>query len=288
MSERFVQIRIATLGLLFLAVLVVWWPAAIAAGPANEYLTVRFLDVGQGDAIHIITPDGYELLIDGGPSAVVLRQLAVDRSFFDHYIDVMVATHPDTDHVAGLVDVLERYEVGMLIETAAEHDAPAAVAYGNAARAEGARIITAQAGQVVQLGASTTVRILSPHGDATNWRSNVASVIVQVQYGEVAFMLTGDAPSSIEEYLAGAYGAGLKSQVLKLGHHGSDTSSSEVFLEAVQPQYAVVSAGKDNRYGHPKGEVLSRARGMGTEIVSTAERGTITFHSDGSTVWLIE
>lgn len=288
MSERLVRIRIGMLGLLIVACVVVWWPVAIAASPSDDFLTVRFLDVGQGDAIHIVTPDGYEMLIDGGPSAAVLREFARGRSFFDRDIDVVVATHPDTDHVGGLVDVLERYTVGMLLETAAEHDAPAAVAYQNAARSEGARRIVAQVGQVIQLGANTTVQILSPHGDSTRLPSNKASVVLRVVYGETAFMLTGDAPSGIEEYLAGAYGAGLKSHVLKLGHHGSDTSTSELFLAAVEPQYAVVSAGKDNRYGHPKPEVLTRASSAGAQVVSTAEKGTITFESDGQQVWLVE
>jgi competence protein ComEC len=268
--------------------LLIWLPGMSAASSASSELVVRFLDVGQGDAVHIKTPDGYELLVDGGPSAAVLRELAKGRSFFDRFIDVVIATHPDTDHVSGLVDVLERYEVGMLVETAAENDAPAAQAYQQAALAEGARIVTGEAGQVIRLGASTTVKILSPQGDTTKWRSNAASIIVQVTYGEVEFMLTGDAPSSIEEYLAGAHGAGLESEVLKLGHHGSDTSTSEKFLAVVEPQYAVVSAGKDNRYGHPDGEVIARASQAGARVLNTASRGTITFHSDGSSVWLVD
>jgi competence protein ComEC len=286
--QQMIKVRGVILSVLVVLVVVVWLPTAAAVGSQTEdaYLTVRFLDVGQGDAIHVVTPDGYEMLIDGGPSATVLRELARGRSFFDHDIDVVVATHPDTDHVAGLVDVLERYEVNMVVETASEHDASAANAFDDTAGTEGARRVTAQVGQIIQLGASTTVRILSPHGDTTNWESNTASVVLQVIYGDTEFMLTGDAPSSIEEYLAGAVGAGLESEVLKLGHHGSNTSSSETFLKLVQPQYAIVSASKGNRYGHPHEEVLTRASSAGARIVSTAESGTITFHSDGKTVWL--
>ncbi len=280
------RVRGVVLGVLCVFAVVVWWPAVITVGQASDYLTVRFLDVGQGDAIHIETPDGYEVLIDGGPSARVLRELAKGRPFFDREIDVVIATHPDTDHVGGLVDVLERYDVGMIIETSAEHDAPAARAFGDAAGAAGTRRVTAQAGQVLQLGASTTIRILSPQGDTTDWENNTASVVVQVVYGDTEFMLTGDAPSSIEQYLAGAVGAGLESEVLKLGHHGSKTSSSEVFLSAVQPEYAVVSAAKDNRYGHPHEEVIARAGSAGARILSTADLRTITFQSDGERVWI--
>lgn len=286
MSERIIGARVLVLLLLSLVAVALWLPvAAVSAGDVG-YLTVRFLNVGQGDAIHILTPDGYELLVDGGPSAAVLRELAKERSFFDRKIDVVVATHPDTDHVAGLVDVLQRYEVGMVLETTAEKAAPAAEAFGSAVGAEGSHRSIARAGQVIQLGASTTVRILSPRGDASNWRSNAASIVLQVQYGETEFILTGDAPSGIEKYLVGDYGDGLESEVLKLGHHGSDTSTSQEFLEAVQPQFAVVSAGVDNRYGHPHKEVVVRASKAGAQIMSTAEEGTITFESDGKQVWL--
>lgn len=282
-----IVIRGMVMGLLLILATIVWWPNySFSNNSLERNITVSFLDVGQGDAIHIMTHDGYEMLIDGGPSAAVLRELAVDRPFFDRYIDVIIATHPDSDHVAGLVDVFGRYQVGMILETATKHDAPAARKFNDAASTEGARRIIAQTGQVIQLGASTTVRVLSPQGDTTDWENNTASVVVQVQYGDVQFLLTGDAPSSIEEYLAGAYGAGLSSEVLKLGHHGSKTSSSELFLQAVQPDYAVVSAGKENRYGHPHQEVLMRIDETDASLVSTADKGSIIFESDGRQVWL--
>lgn len=296
---RLEKVRGVILGVLALLAVVVWWPGTRSApGTSGQYLTVSFLDVGQGDAIHIETPDGYEMLIDGGPSALVLRELAKGRSFFDKDIDVVVATHPDTDHIAGLVDVLGRYDIGMIVESAAGKETATAKAFDNAAGAEGSRHVIAQAGQTIALGASTTIRILSPHGDATDWETNTASVVVQVVYGDIEFMLTGDAPSSIEEYLASTAGVlpstsspgrvavGLASDVLKLGHHGSKTSSSKIFLEAVHPQYVVVSAGKDNRYGHPTAEALARASSAGARIVSTIDNGTIVFESDGKEVWV--
>lgn len=288
MTERIIKIRITILCALSIAAFLVWIPVISVADVAREgdVLKVRFLDVGQGDAIHVITPDGYELLIDGGPSAAVLREFAQGRSFFDTYVDVVIATHPDTDHVAGLVDVLKRYEVGMILETAVEHDALAARAFKDAADTGGVRRILAQAGQTIQLGASTTVRILSPYGDTSNWENNAASIVTQIVYGDIEFMLTGDASSGIEEYLVGTYGDLLESEVLKLGHHGSKTSSSEIFLEQVQPHYSVVSAGADNRYGHPHADVVTRVEKTGSRIVSTAEQGAIVFETDGSTVWV--
>lgn len=285
MERRFLAVRGLVLGYLCLVAGAVWlWSPAVSEG----VLTVRFLDVGQGDAIHIVSPDGFEMLIDGGPDASVLRELASGRSFFDRDVDIVVATHPDTDHVSGLVDVLARYDVDFIFETEVDHDAPAAVAFDGAAGTEGARRVVAQTGQAIQLGASTTVRILSPLGDTANWRSNAASIIVQVIYGDIEFMLTGDAPNTVEDYLVGEFGQSLESDVLKLGHHGSDTSSSALFLATVNPSYAVVSAAFDNRYGHPHKEVIERTLASGAEMVSTAEEGTLTFKTDGVTVWLVE
>lgn len=286
MSDSVARFRIIILGILLILSILVWWPQNVIRANQEEQLKVRFLDVGQGDAIHIVTPDGYEMLIDGGPTNSVLQALSENRSFFDKEIDVVVATHPDTDHVAGLVDVFKRFKVDYILETNAKSDAPAAVAYCDNARAEGARIITAEAGQTLQLGASTTIYIFSPHGDTSEWETNTASIVVQVVYGDTSFMLTGDAPSSIEEYLVDQYGTALESDVLKLGHHGSKTSSSEEFLKVVNPEYAVVSAEANSRYGHPHQEVVDRVLENNIEILNTAKEGTIEFLSDGNRVWL--
>jgi len=257
--------------------------------PREEFLIVSFLDVGQGDAIHIETPDGLEVLIDGGASASVLRELAVGRSFFDREIDLVIATHPDADHVGGLVDVLERYRVNNILITEVDHNTPVTAAFDNSITKEsGIEIVYAEAGQEILLGDFVSLSILSPRGDTSNWKSNNASIITKLSYGEIDFMLTGDASSMIEDYLVGYYGSGLQSEVLKLGHHGSKTSTSEIFLEAVSPSITVVSAGKDNRYGHPSDEVVERVSEYGADILSTAESGTIVFKSDGKEVWLVD
>ena len=276
--------RFISLGVIFSIGVLTFFQLNNAPGQ-SQYLSVRFLDVGQGDAIHIQTPDGYELLIDGGATSLVLRALADGRSFFDSTIDVVLATHPDSDHVGGLVDVLARYQVATIIQTNNKSDSTAAAAYESSAINEQAKIVLAQAGQIIQLGASTTVRILAPSGDTTQWRSNAASIIVQVSYGEIDFLLTGDAPLETEEYLVGRWGKSLESEVLKLGHHGSKTSSSGLFLDTVQPDFAVVSAERNSRYGHPHAEVIERVMQRNIQIASTAQAGTIEFVTDGVTVW---
>lgn len=250
------------------------------------HLTVAFLDVGQGDAIYIETPDGIQMLIDGGPDSSILREISRQMSFWDRRLDVILATHPDKDHIGGLVDVLNRYEVDNIIRTENDSDTAVASAFIFSSDEERSALRIVKAGEVIVLGASTTLTIYSPEGDVSNWESNTSSIVVKLQYGEIEFMLTGDAPSGIEDYLADTYGAALESEVLKLGHHGSKTSTSELFLSKVMPKYAVVSAGKDNRYGHPHTEVMNRVESQGIEVLSTAELGAIVFKSDGKSVWV--
>jgi len=252
---------------------------------ASPYFQIHFLDVGQGDAVLLQTPDGFEVLIDGGASSAVLQQLASQQSWQDRAIDIVIATHPDTDHVGGLNDVLARYEVDLIIQTEADSDSPAATAFAVAAQAEGATLQYARAGQLVRLGASTTIEVLAPASDTSAWGSNAASVVVRVVYGDTAFMLTGDAPAAAEEYLAETYGAQLQSNVLKLGHHGSKTSTSELFLDTVRPTYAVVSASIDNSYGHPDQSVMQRVFARDIQSFHTGLDGTVSFYSDGARVW---
>ncbi len=250
------------------------------------FLKVTFFDVGQGDSIHVVTPDGYEMLVDGGPDAGILKLLSNRRSFFDRDIDIVVATHADSDHVSGLTDVLSRYKVKILLYSVAGSDKSVAISYKQKAEKRDTKMIIAHTGQVIKLGASTTIEVLSPKfQDTFKWDTNPASVVLKVVYGQVNFLLTGDAPVGIERYLVKNHTARIKSDILKLGHHGSDTSSSELFLRAVNPSLAIVSAGKNNRYNHPHPDVMKRVHDLGIKTLSTSEEGTITIYSDGITWW---
>lgn len=296
MSFSLLQIRAFTLGLLLILLayegvevfakdkLV----AAVTRSGDVSYLTVAFLDVGQGDAIYIETPDGIQLLIDGGPDSSVLRELSSQLPHFDRTIDIVLATHSDKDHIGGLVDVLNRYEVGSIITTNNKNDTSIAETFSESVQLEGADLYTAQAGQQYQLGASTTLFILSPLGDPANWESNSASIVALLQYGDTSFMLTGDAGVNTEEYLVSSYGEYLQSDVLKLGHHGSKTSSGDDFLDTVRPEVAVVSAGIDNSYGHPHPSVVTSLEERDIKILDTSKQGTIVFKSDGTKLLLEE
>lgn len=252
----------------------------------GEYLTVSFLDVGQGDSILITSPDGVRALIDGGPDSAVLRELGERMGFFNRRLDVVLATHPDLDHIGGLVDVLKRYLVTLVIQTESQNETNVARAYAKAVNNSNAEVLFARRGQRIFLGADTVLEVLFPEYHALYKDPNTASIVVRVVYGDTAFMLTGDAPLVIEEYLVATEPTeGLRSEVLKVGHHGSRTSTAENFVATVSPVYGVISAGFNNRFGHPHEEVVETLLNAEVEILNTADLGTITFYSDGRNVW---
>lgn len=261
------------------------WQNQTSANSGDGLLTVTFLDVGQGDSIFIETPDGVQMLIDGGPNNSVLRELAKQMPISDKSIDVVLATHLDKDHIGGLVDVLERYNVSNIVRTNNESETGTGEVFDLAVKKENANVYFATVGQQLALGASTSILIFSPNGDVGDLESNTSSIFAQLRYGDIQFMLTGDAPISIEEYLSRTFGKALESEVLKLGHHGSRTSSGEIFLDTVKPNFAVVSSGKDNTYGHPHTEVVEKVTERNISILNTAEEGNIVFKSDGKSVW---
>jgi len=278
-------VRLGVLGALLITALLSFIFPLISNPTASNVLTVTFLDVGQGDAILVETPDGVQLLIDGGPDNTVLRRLSQELPWFDTNLDMVLGTHPDKDHIGGLVDVLKRYQVDKIITTENTGETMVASTFQKGLLNEGVPVEMARAGQVYQLGASTTLTIFAPAGNPAMLESNTASIVARLSYGEIDFMLTGDAPSSIEAYLVKMYGSELRSEVLKLGHHGSKTSSSEEFLDTVTPRYAVVSAGKDNSYGHPHQNVVDAVLARNITLMNTGDAGSVTFVTDGIDVW---
>lgn len=277
------------LGVMVVALLVAWWPD-ITLSPIGlpvcdpTLLCVVFLDVGQGDAIFIQSPSGKQMLIDSGRDSSVLRQLGEVMSFSDRDLDYVLATHPDADHIGGLASVLDRFSVSEVIRTENESETGVWEVAERKVGEEGAVVHFARRGQRYDLGNNVYLEILFPDIDASELESNTASIVARLVYGDTAFMLTGDSPKSIEEYLVLVEGEHLQSDVLKAGHHGSRTSTSELFLAEVDPDYAVISAGRDNSYGHPHLEVTDLLFNFGVETLSTAEVGNVVFWSDGVSV----
>ncbi len=278
MAERLRPRAVSVTALAGVAVVLVlagaWWLER-----PDGRLHVAFLDVGQGDAIFIQSPGGAQVLIDGGryPS-VVLERLGEQMPFWDHSLDLVVATHPDDDHVAGLPEVVARYDVARVITNGATaDDAPAYATL----LADGAAVHVAVPGETIDLGDGARLDILSAGGGDGR---NDASVVARLTYGALSVLLTGDAEAAAESALL-AGGRPLGSVVLKAGHHGANTSSSAAFLRAVAPQVIVISVGTDNTYGHPAPAMLARAADIGATVLRTDQLGTIEVISDGKRMW---
>ncbi len=351
--------------------------------PAKK-LEVDFLDVGQGDAILIKAPDGQNILIDGGPNSRVVERLSAVLMPWDKKIDLMILTHPHDDHVSGLVNVIERFEVGRILYTGVSHDSPNYIAWLAAVKKKKIPMTIIDRPRTIGLGENCEMEILYPVEsflDKTVENLNNTSIVVRLVYNETSFLFTGDAEENVEKELleyqktpqnaeysdgGGEQGSrtpsdksrtgilsgngisadallssssrrqdnyninletgqnkntiiekdgvfvdpsedevsfpdkylhnsilenpvkGLgKVNVLKVGHHGSDTSSSEEFLKAVSPEMAVISVGKDNDFGHPSLRTIKKLERIGAKIFRTDEKGTVKMASDGARVEIL-
>lgn len=254
-------------------------PASEEAATQAGTLTVTWLDVGQGDAA-VIQCGGQSMLIDGGKPEKSSYIYAWLQQHGLSYLDVIVATHVDADHIGGLSGALNYASVGTAycpVTTGTTETFQSFVKY---LAQRGKQITVPTAGETFALGGAQ-VQILGPLHRAED--SNDNSIVLKVSFGATSFLFTGDAERAEEQDLLNA-GVNLQSTVLKVGHHGSDTSTSYPFLRAVAPQYAVISVGAGNSYGHPTEAVLSRLRDAGVTTFRTDMQGEITAVSDGQTI----
>jgi competence protein ComEC len=250
-------------------------------------LSVNYLDVGQGDAILIKTPANQKILIDGGPDDLLITKLGRYFNFYDKNIDLMILTHAHSDHLVGLVEVLKRYQVKKILYTGVIQTTPDYLAWLKLIKEKNIPLTIAQAGQEYQFIGGVNLIILFPMSDLTNQEFkdlNQSSIVCQLIYGKTKFLFTGDLPAEEEAQLL-ATGVNLKSDVLKVGHHGSKYSSSFNFLKAVSPSLAVISVGTDNKFGHPNQGTLDRIAGLGIKILRTDQSGDIIIKSDGNKIY---
>jgi competence protein ComEC len=260
---------------------------AQALTPHSSRLQVTVLDVGQGDAILIEAPDGQVVLIDGGPSVGrLLNQLGAALPAAEHRIDLVVLSHPQEDHVAGLAGLFDRYDVGAVLAGPREGPIPAYHAFRNAIEARDVPLIEAQSGLIASLGDEIELEVLNPppegvYGGADELNEN--SVVLRLVYRDVSFLLTGDL-GFVGEHAVMASGLELRSTVLKVGHHGSDGSTSPSFLDAVAPDVAVISDGAQNSFGHPS--PTTRLRLAGVPTWRTDLNGRVSFETDGRHLWV--
>lgn len=249
--------------------------------------SVTMLNIGQGDSFLIESPSGTRMLIDGGRDEAVLSELAKRMPLNDHTIDVVLATHPDADHIGGLASVLTHYKVGLFLTSDVQTDTKTESDLLKTIFNQKIPAYYVRHGMELTLDPTMHFDVLFPDRSTINWETNTASVVGRLQIGERAtgtsVLFTGDSPSTIEHYLAATIPQDIDVDMLKLGHHGSKNSSSDEFLKATSPTLALISAGVHNRYGHPASETLARLKAAHIPWVSTQDHGQITFTTDGHT-----
>lgn len=245
-------------------------------------LEVTFFDVGQGDSIFIEDPCSRQILIDGGPNKTVLEKLSENMPFWDNSLDLIVLTHPEHDHMFGLIEVLKRYEVDNVLWTGVVRDNAEYEEWSNLLEEEGAEINIAREGLKIfsdncpagNINIETIYPFESLEGKEVK-DMNDSSVVLKASFKESSFLFTGDISKSVEEKLE----ENIDSDVLKVGHHGSKTSTGKDFIEKVSPIIAVISAGRNNPYGHPHSEVLETLKNV--EVLRTDLQGDIKILNDG-------
>ena len=257
---------------LFLAFVLI----ALLVPSGSAELSVHFLDVGQGDAALLLC-DGESMLIDGGPASASQFIFSYLKQTTDH-LDYMIATHPHEDHVGGLAAALNAVPVDLILSPVETYENTRFDDVKRYADKQGTPIIVPYEGDAYLFG-DAVVTILHCWPDA--WDENDMSICVRIDYGDTSFLFTGDA-EAMSEYMMVDSGIPLQADVLKVGHHGSRSSSTQEFIEAVMPRYSVISCGKENPYGHPHQEVLDVL--AGSTILRTDILGTIVMHSDGETI----
>lgn len=261
-------------------------------------LKVDFLNVGQGDSAFIETPEGHQILIDGGPDSSVLEKLQKLMPVFDKSLDAVILTHPEKDHMMGLIDVLKRYKVdyvlwsGVVKQDAEYKEWITALDYQKnisknsflaSLQQEETKIITVSKGTGIKAG-NAAIDILFPLENLTGKdlknSSNDTCLVSRLIYGKNSFLFTGDIDIKAEKELANY---GIKSDVLKIAHHGSKYSTSDLFLQAVKPEIAIIEVGK-NTYGHPTPEVLQRLENYDIKTFRTDQDGDVEISSDGNKI----
>jgi len=288
MMSRKKKLVFGIVSVLFIADILVF--LAVYDLSRRNFLEVDFFDVGQGDAAFIQTPEGHQILIDGGPDSAILEKLGGSLPLGDRTLDLIILTHPENDHLLGLIEVLKNYEIGNILWTGIVRDTENYKEWERLIKKEQkeekANIFIAKAGQKIYLSERNPdqyVEVLYPFEslEGKSFKdSNNTSIVNKLIFGENSFLFPGDIYKSAEKEIL-EKGIDVDSDVLKISHHGSKTSSAEEFIAKVSPEVAVISAGKDNKYGHPSPETLEALEKYGINILRTDINGDIKIISNG-------
>lgn len=251
-------------------------------------LSINFLDVGQGDAIFIKTPFNQNILVDGGPDSTVLKRLGENLPWWSRTIDLLVLTHPHDDHIIGLNEIIKRYDVRKIIYTGVVYDSSAYDSWQESVKAYQIPTVIIDHPQIINLGKNCILEILYPrqaiYGQSIDNLNN-SSLVSKLVCAGVKILLVGDAEQAEEKELLQAE-ADLSADIIKVGHHGSDTASSEEFLAKVKPQYAIIEVGK-NDFGLPSLRVIKRLERRGVKIYRTDQSGTIVIKKNDQKIEIL-
>lgn len=279
-SNRFYYLILAAL---FIAAFLIWL-AIFEQAPSNV-LEIDFFDVGEGDSIFIETSQHHQVLIDGGPSLVVLEKLSQVMPFYDQSIDLVILTHPDDDHITGLVEVLKDYKIGRVIVNGLDVNSVAYNKWQELIKEKNIPVTIAQTGQQITLDQGVFLKILWPNQaepQLFSEKTNNGSVVSQLVYGDKEILLTGDIERVIEGRLINLFGGQLTSDILKIAHHGGKSSNSQIFINQVNPRAAIISVGAKNRYGHPDESTLDELKNL--LFYRTDQSGDIEVLTDGKSL----
>lgn len=276
---------VALLAAIFCGIYLYFNPELLDLGQQTRAVTgqlnVYYFDVGQGDSELIVAPDGECMLIDAGPGGSADRLVAELKSIGVKTLDYAVFTHPHEDHIGGADEVLRAFGAKTVIMPDVTSNTSSFERLLDGIADCGAEVVTASPGDTFALG-QADLTVLAPCSDSYDGLNNY-SVVVKLRYGEKSFLFTGDAESVSEKEMLNAFTASsLRADVLKVGHHGSSSSTTGEFLALVDPAFAVISCGENNDYGHPHGETLKKLKNI--TVYRTDLNGTVHITSDGRTV----
>ena len=269
--------------LIILAIAIYIW-LVVLSNKDSKMLKVAFLDVGQGDAIYIETPNKKQVLIDGGKDSKLIYSLSKVMPFADRSLDLVIITHRDMDHIGGLPMLLEGYRVDRVIDNGAKGETEVSNLIDEKIQNRSIEKVIARDGMRITLDQKRNIYldIIYPNKEIEGMDLNDGSVVAKLIYGQNSFLFTGDAGVYAENLIMWEETEGdLDIDVLKLGHHGARSSSSLLWLEKTSPELAIISAGKNNSYGHPHKEILERLESLKIPFLSTVDTGTILIKSDG-------
>lgn len=268
--------------LLFLIILsVVIWYIALTE-QKNGTLKFAVLDIGQGDALYIESPTGVQVIVDGGPNKTLMKEISAVVPWYDRHIDMIVVTNPDRDHYEGFIPLLDKYSIDVVLEPGTTNPNEAYKILEDKIKEKNIPKILAKKGQRVELGGGAYIDIIFPDRDVSGLTPNDGSIVMKLVYGDTSVMLQGDSTAKIEEYLRNSVGSTtLRSTILKVGHHGSRTSSTVGYVKAVSPEIAIASSGKENDYRHPHQEVIDTFKKLNIPLYDTCNNGRIVLESDG-------